>query len=76
MNWEDRIVSNPMIMHGQPCVSGTRIPATIVLANLAAGLSVEDIIRSYPSLTAEDVQAALAYAAERMKDERVLPLPA
>lgn len=76
MNWQDRIVSNPEVMHGQPCVKGTRIPATVVLANLAAGLSVEEITRSYPSLTAEDVQAAVAYAAERMRDERLLPLPA
>ena len=75
MAWQDHISVNPLIMHGQACIRGTRIPVAVVLANLAEGLSAEEIIRSYPSLTHDGIQAALAYAAE-LAQERVLPLPA
>ncbi len=53
MNWRDYIVSNPAVCHGNACVKGTRIPVSVVLDNLAAGLSAEEIIRSYPSLGRE-----------------------
>ena len=75
MPWQEHITVNPLVMHGKACVRGTRIPVAIVLANLADGLSPEEIIRSYPSLTHEAIQATLAYAAE-LAQERVLPLPA
>jgi uncharacterized protein (DUF433 family) len=55
------------------CIRGTRIPVAVVLANLADGLSAEEIAKSYPSLTVTGIQAALAYAAE-LAHERVLPL--
>ena len=75
MPWQEHITVNPLVMHGKACIRGTRIPVAVVLANLADGLSPEEIIRSYPSLTHEAIQAALAYAAE-LAQERVLPLPA
>ena len=75
MDWKDHVTVNPLIMHGRACIRGTRIPVAVVLANLADGLSSEEIIRSYPSLTPEGIQAALAYAAD-LAQERVLPLPA
>lgn len=75
MRWQDNIVVNPAVMHGKACIRGTRIPVAVVLANLAEGLSAEEIIRSYPSLTRQSIQAALAYAAE-LAQERVVPLPA
>lgn len=75
MSWRDHITVNPSVMHGQACIRGTRIPVSVVLANLADGLSPDEIIRSYPSLTPDGIQAALAYAAE-LAQERVLPLPA
>jgi uncharacterized protein (DUF433 family) len=75
MAWQEHITVNPAVVHGKACIRGTRIPVAVVLANLAAGLSPEEIIRSYPSLTAEAISAALAYAAD-LADERVLPLPA
>ncbi|OFW15020.1 MAG: hypothetical protein A3F70_19005 [Acidobacteria bacterium RIFCSPLOWO2_12_FULL_67_14] len=75
MDWHEHITVNPAVLHGKACIRGTRIPVAVVLANLADGLSVDEIIRSYPSLTAEDIQAALAYAAD-LAQERVLPLPA
>lgn len=74
MNWKDHISVDPAICHGQACVRGTRIPVSIVLANLAAGLSADDIGRSYPSLTPAAIAATLAYAAD-LTAERVLPLP-
>jgi uncharacterized protein (DUF433 family) len=75
MRWQDHITVNPLVLHGKACLRGTRVPVAVVLANLADGLSAEEIIQSYPSLTAEHIQAALAYAAD-LAQERVLPLPA
>lgn len=64
--WPDRIAVDPAVCHGQPCVKGTRIMVSVVFDALAAGVSVEDVLASYPSLTAADVSAALACAKERM----------
>jgi uncharacterized protein (DUF433 family) len=75
MRWQEHITVDPGVLHGMACFRGTRVPVAVVLANLADGLSAEEILRSYPSLTAEGVQAALAYAAD-LAQERVLPLPA
>lgn len=75
MAWQEHITVDPAIVHGKACIRGTRIPVAVVLANLAAGLSADAIIKSYPSLTPEAIQAALAYAAE-LAEERVLSLPA
>jgi len=75
MNWRDYITVNPAICHGKACIKGTRIMVSVVLDNLAAGLTPEATIRSYPSLTHESIQAAVAYAAELAR-ERLVPLPA
>jgi len=75
MHWQEQITVNPFVVHGKACIRGTRIPVAVVLANLAEGLSPDDIIQSYPSLTREGIQAALAYAAD-LAQERVLTLPA
>ena len=75
MRSQDYISVNPLVVHGQARIHGTRIPVAVVLANLADGLSADDIIRNYPSLTREGIQAALAYAAD-LAQERVLQLPA
>jgi len=64
MNWQDRISADPNICHGKVCIKGTRIMVSIILDNLAGGISTEAILRSYPSLKAEDIQAALAYSTE------------
>jgi uncharacterized protein (DUF433 family) len=74
MRWQDHISVNPAILHGKACIRGTRIPVSVVLANLAEGLTPEQIIQSYPSLTPVAIQAALAYAAD-LAEERVIPLP-
>ena len=74
-NWQDHISVDPEICHGQACITGTRIMVSVVLDNLAAGFSVNDILKSYPSLTRESVQAAIGYAAE-LSRERAVVLPA
>ena len=75
MNWQDYITVDPSVCHGKACIKGTRIMVSVVLDNLAAGLSIEEIIKSYPSLTKEAIQAAISYAAELAK-ERVVGMPA
>ena len=75
MRWQDYISVDPAIAHGKACIAGTRIPVAVVLANLAAGLTTNQIVQSYPSLKPEAVQAALAYASE-LAQERILRLPA
>ena len=69
----ERISVNPDVCHGKACIKGTRITVSVILDNLAAALTAEEIIISYPSLTREDIQAAVAYAAELAK-ERSVPI--
>jgi uncharacterized protein (DUF433 family) len=75
MKWSDYITVDPQICHGKACIKGTRIMVSVILDNLADGLTVEKIMANYPGLTREAVQAALAYAAE-LSHERILSLPA
>lgn len=75
MDWRDHITADPTVCHGKACIKGTRIPVSVVLDNMAAGLPPEEILASYPSLTPEALRAAVAYAAELAR-ERVIPLPA
>ena len=72
--WRDHLVSDARICGGQLCAKGTRIPITVILDNLAEGNDREEILRSYPSLTHEHLDAALAYAAELAREESLLPL--
>ena len=72
MDLRDRITSDPAVCHGQACISGTRIPVAVVLDNLAAGLSSEAILVEYPGLQADDIRAAIAYAAD-LASERLPP---
>lgn len=74
MIWQEHISVDPAVCHGQACIRGTRIPVAVVLANLAAGLTLEALRRSYPGLGPEAIPAALAYAAD-LAAERVVPLP-
>jgi uncharacterized protein (DUF433 family) len=67
MTWQERIIVDPTVCHGQACIKGTRIMAAVVLDNLA-GIQTDEILRSYPSLKAEDVQAAIAYAADLARE--------
>jgi uncharacterized protein (DUF433 family) len=72
MNWRNYITVDPEIAHGQACFQGTRVLVSVVLDNLAAGLSTEEILKSYPSLTQKAIQAAIAYAAELAREHTVV----
>ncbi|MXX62837.1 MAG: DUF433 domain-containing protein [Holophagales bacterium] len=73
MNWRDHITVDPEVCHGQACIAGTRVLVTAILDNAAAGLTPQEIVRSYPSITTDSVRAAMCYAAELAK-ERVVAL--
>jgi uncharacterized protein (DUF433 family) len=64
MNWRDRISLDPRIHHGKPCIKGTRVPVSVIVGSIADGDTFEQIIRSWPQLTAEDITAALRFAAK------------
>ena len=74
MDWQERITVNPSVCHGKACIKGTRIMVSVILDNLAANLTQDAILASYPSLNREDIQAAVAYAADLAR-ERVILLP-
>ena len=76
MRWRDRIVIAPDLHHGEPCVKGTRIPVAVIVGSLADGMTPEDIQEAYPQLAIEDIQAALAYAAEVLSEHILMPLHA
>jgi uncharacterized protein (DUF433 family) len=73
MNWQNHIAVDLAICHRKACIKGTRIMVSVVLNNLAARLTMDDMIKSYPSFSKESIQAAIAYAAELSK-ERVVVL--
>jgi len=77
-DWRERVTVDPQICHGQACVKGTRIMVSVLLDNLAAGVQVDELLRCYPTLTPEDVQAGIAYAAELARQRTVTlttPMP-
>jgi uncharacterized protein (DUF433 family) len=73
-NLLERIVVDPNICHGQPCVRGTRIMVYLVLELLETGMSPERIIKEYyPLLTKQDVEACLHYATSLIRDAEYVP---
>jgi len=74
MSLLDRIVTDPAIRFGKPCIQGTRISVGDVLEYLAGGMSEEQILADFPQLKRDDIRACLAYAAER--ERRTLTTPA
>jgi len=71
MDLLERISVNPEICHGKACIKGTRIMVSTILDNIAAGVSTEEILKSYPTLNYDDIRAAIAYGAELTK-ERII----
>ena len=69
----DRITYDPQILGGRACIRGMRIPVSLVVKLVANGMTVEQILREYPVLEAEDVHQALQYAAD-LVDEELHPL--
>ena len=64
MEWRDRITADPAVCHGSACVKGTRVLVSVLLDNIASGVPDQEILTSYPSITAADLKAAVAYAAD------------
>ena len=73
-DWKERISIDPNVCHGRPCIKGTRIWVSLIVDNLAEGMSEQELLEAYPQLTIQDIRAALAYAAE-MTRERIIPIP-
>jgi len=74
MRWQDRIVIDSDLHHGDPCIKGTRIPVRVLLDSLEDGLTLSEIQEAYPQLTEADVRAARSYAAEVLSQEVPVPL--
>ena len=74
MDWRKHVTVDPAICHGKACIKGTRVMVSVILDNLAAGLTTEEILKSYPTLSRKAIQAAIAYAAELAR-ERILAMP-
>lgn len=74
----DRIAADPDVCFGKPCIRGTRIWVSLILDNLADGMTEPQLLSAYPQLQVEDLRAALAYGAEAARGRVVelLPLPA
>jgi uncharacterized protein (DUF433 family) len=75
VDWRDRIAIDPDVLVGKPVVKGTRIAVEMVIDLLARGYTTEQVVKQYDHLTADDVQACLAYAAEVLQSEKVYALP-
>ena len=73
-NWKSRITIDPLVCRGRPCITGTRVWVSLIVDNLAAGSSEKEILEAYPTLTIDDIRAALAFAAE-MARERFVDIP-
>jgi uncharacterized protein (DUF433 family) len=72
MKWQDRISITPQVCHGRPCIKGTRVMVSVILANLAEGESHEAIARNY-HVAEEDIQAAISFAAD-LADDQYFPI--
>jgi uncharacterized protein (DUF433 family) len=74
-NWRERVSIDPAVCHGKACIRGTRIMVSVILDNVAAGLKGDELLASYPSLKTGDINAALGYAAELVREGTIdLPL--
>ena len=75
MTWQDRIAIDSKVLVGKPVVRNTRIAVEFVIDLLGRGWTIEQVLKEYDHLTAEDIQACLAYASEVLKSERVYLVP-
>ena len=73
-SYREWITSNPNILFGKPAIKGTRIPVELILDELSAGTSIDEILESYPRLSHEAIYAALAFAADTLRAEVTYPL--
>ena len=69
MELKDRVISDPEILLGKPVIKGTRISVELIVDRLADGWTFEQVLESYPHITREDILAALAFAAEKLRED-------
>ena len=74
IDWHKFVTVDPEIPHGEACIKGTRVPVSMIVGSVADGMSFDEIVDAYPQLKKESVQAALAYAADIVRQEVFLPL--
>lgn len=74
VDWKDKISVDPSVCHGKPCIKGTRVMISVILDNLADGLSADEIVKEYPSLTPDAICVAQSYAAWLTNEEDVIQL--
>jgi len=72
MDWKDRIEATPDTLVGKPRIKGTRISVELIVGWLANGWTFEQILESYPNIAREDILAALAFAAEMLREEEYI----
>jgi uncharacterized protein (DUF433 family) len=68
----DRIEINPKVMMGKPVILGTRIPIELILRKLSEKATEADLLQAYPQLVAEDIQAAIRFAADTIAHEETV----
>ena len=76
LDWQERIVIDPDVLEGKPIVKGTRLAVEFIIDLLAHGWTEAELLRNYPGLTHEDVQACLGYASATLQAEKVYPMVA
>lgn len=67
-----RITSDPAILGGKPCIKGTRLSVEFILELIASGATRDDVVRAYPQLAADDVEQAVRYAAQFLRNEVII----
>ena len=74
MSWAERIIVDEKILKGKPVIKGTRIAVEHIINLLSEGWTIEALLGNYPQLQKKDIEAALKYAAEVLRLERIYPL--
>ena len=74
IDYRDKIEIDPNIMMGKPVIKNTRITVELILEKLLSGETIEDLLDAHPRLTPDKIHAALAFAAEALKGEKIYPI--
>lgn len=72
MDYKEKITVDPGILLGKPVIKGTRISVELIIRKLSEGITIEELLESYPHLTKEDILAALSYSADVLSMEELL----
>ena len=74
LNWRSRTIIDPVVLTGKPIIKGTRLAVELIIDLLAHDWTESEILRNYPGLTHEDIQACLKYASYLLRTERIYPI--